>query len=57
MLKKLAWDAFKNTGDVNTYIELSKVIDVEKQLELEQKEYVNYQNEGDSTIRELGGRL
>ena len=53
MLKKLAWDTFKNTGDINTYIELSKVIDLEKQLELEQNKYANYKNERDSLAGEF----
>lgn len=52
MLKKLAWNTFKNTGDINTYIELSKVINMEKQLEVEQN-YADYQNEGNNNFREL----
>ena len=25
MIKKIAWDTFKNTGDVNTYLELKQI--------------------------------
>lgn len=53
MLKKLAWNTFKNTGDINTYIEFSKVIDIEKQLEMEQKEYGNFENKGNNNFREF----
>lgn len=53
MLKQLAWNTFKNTGDINTYIEFSKVMDVEKQLEVEHKEYGNNENERDNNCREF----
>ena len=52
MLKNLAWNTFKNTGDINTYIEFSKVIDIEKQLEMEQKEYRDHENKRNNKIRE-----
>ena len=25
MIKKIAWEAFKNTGDINTYLELKQI--------------------------------
>ena len=25
MIKKIAWDAFKNTGDINTFLELKQL--------------------------------
>lgn len=53
MLKKLAWNTFKNTGDINTYMEFQKVIDIEKQLEMEQKGYGNLENERNNNFREL----
>ena len=31
MIKKIAWNTFKNTGDVNTFLEL-KQIQIDKQL-------------------------
>ncbi len=30
MIKKIAWDAFKNTGDINTFLELKQIEDLEK---------------------------
>lgn len=53
MLKQLAWNTFKNTGDINTYIEFSKVMDVEKQLEVEHKAYGNNENERNNNSREF----
>ncbi|MBR3133506.1 MAG: YqzL family protein [Clostridia bacterium] len=38
MIKKLAWDVFKNTGDINTFMELKSIEEVEKELENENSE-------------------
>ena len=51
MIKNLAWNTFKNTGDVNTYLELSKVIDIEKN-KIKAEAYGNSKNEGDNNTRE-----
>ena len=32
MIKKIAWDTFKNTGDINTYLELKQIENIEKNL-------------------------
>ena len=32
MIKKLAWNTFKNTGDINTFLELMEVQNVEKDM-------------------------
>ncbi len=32
MIKKLAWNTFKNTGDINSYLEFSKIEDVEEKI-------------------------
>lgn len=32
MIKQLAWNTFKNTGDINSYLELVEVENMEKQL-------------------------
>ncbi len=33
MIKKIAWDAFKNTGDINTFLELKQIENIEKNIE------------------------
>ena len=33
MIKKIAWETFKNTGDINTFMELKQIEDIEKQIE------------------------
>lgn len=49
MIKKIAWNTFKNTGDINTYLELKQVIDVEKNMKAE--EYENSKSQRNSNIR------
>jgi len=50
MIKNLAWNTFKNTGNINTYLELSQVINVEKNMKAES--YGNNKNKGDNNSRE-----
>lgn len=33
MIKQIAWNTFKNTGDINTYLELAKFKDIEESAE------------------------
>ena len=33
MIKQLAWNAFKNTGDINSYLEFVEVENMEKEME------------------------
>ena len=35
MLKKIAWDTFKNTGNINTFMEFLKIRDIENNLKAE----------------------
>ena len=44
MIKKIAWDAFKNTGDVNTFLELKQIQSIEKEI-LEQNVTKKYEDE------------
>lgn len=31
MIKKIAWDTFKKTGDINTFLEFKQIEDFEKE--------------------------
>ena len=33
MIKKIAWNTFKNTGDVNTFLELKQIQNIEQQMQ------------------------
>lgn len=32
MIKKIAWEAFKNTGDINTFMELKQIENIESNI-------------------------
>ena len=32
MIKKIAWDAFKKTGDINTFLEYKQIEDIENSI-------------------------
>ena len=33
MIKKMAWNTFKNTGDINTFLELRQIQNIEAQIQ------------------------
>ncbi len=33
MIKKIAWDTFKNTGDINSFLEFKQIEDLEKSMQ------------------------
>ena len=58
MIKQIAWNTFKNTGDINTFLELMEFKNVEKELEfnrqkdeLKVNEYGNTENKGNNFTR------
>ena len=56
MIKQLAWNTFKNTGNINTFMELVAVQNLEKSLaaneNLKVNEYGDNKNQGFDNIRE-----
>lgn len=58
MIKQMAWNTFKNTGNINTFLELLQFENIEKNL-LENKldnnvkvnEYGEYKDKGNNIIR------
>ena len=55
MIKKMAWNTFKNTGDVNTFLELKQIQNLEKGIQ----EIANgkCEDKWNSDSREQYGRL
>lgn len=51
MIKKMAWNTFKNTGDINTFLELIEVENIEKNMLEAKKQDGNIKGEGNSNIR------
>ena len=37
MIKKIAWETFKNTGNVNTFLELKQLQDIQLQMQIQQQ--------------------
>lgn len=55
MIKKIAWNTFKNTGNIDTFLELREVENIEKILKAEKNGTV--QNKGIDYSREPYERL
>lgn len=45
MIKQMAWNTFKKTGDINTFLEFMEVQNIEKKMN-KAEQYGNIQNEG-----------
>ena len=48
MIKQIAWNTFKNTGDINTFLELVEVENVEKNIIEAEKQNGNIEIKGNS---------
>ena len=46
MIKQIAWNTFKNTGNIDTFLEFKHVQDIEKDIKV--KIYENSQNKGNN---------
>ena len=40
MIKEMAWNTFKNTGDINTFLELKQVTELEQNIKAENYETI-----------------
>ena len=48
MIRKIAWDAFKNTGDINAFLELKQIENIQEQInnnKLEENGSINWNTE------------
>ena len=56
-IKNLAWNTFKQTGNINTFMELVEVENIKKEEKINNTENIketqngNYQNEGNNHFR------
>ena len=50
MIKQLAWSTFKKTGDINTYLELKQVTNMEQNIEKKAEGYEINKNQRNSNI-------
>ena len=45
MIKKIAWEAFKNTANINTYLELKQIENIEEKIEKNDLNIENLKND------------
>ncbi len=57
MIKQMAWNTFKNTGDINTFLELMEVENIEKNMVEAEKQDGNIKIKGNSDSRTQHERL
>ena len=54
MIKQIAWNTFKNTGNIDTFLELKQVKDIEENMKAENYEIIKSKgsnNSGENSIR------
>ena len=56
MIKQMAWNTFKNTGNINTFLELVEVENVEKDI-VKAEEYGDIKDKGNNNSRKQYERL
>lgn len=47
MIKQIAWNTFKKTGDINTFLEMKEVQNIEEEIK-KAEQYGSIQNEGNN---------
>ena len=57
MIKQMAWNTFKNTGDINTFLELVEVENIEKNMIEAEKQNGNIEIKGNSNSGKQHERL
>ncbi len=50
MIKKIAWDAFKNTGDINTFLEYKQIENIEENIKK-----INQLSSEEENIKKING--
>ncbi|MFR8103933.1 MAG: YqzL family protein [Clostridia bacterium] len=48
MIKQIAWNTFKNTGNIDTFLELQEVKNIEKQLHEKKEQDMQQINIGEN---------
>lgn len=56
MIKQMAWNTFKNTGDINTFLELVEVQNIENDMK-KAEQYGNIENKGNNNSGKQYERL
>ena len=49
MIKKIAWDTFKNTGDINSFLEFKQIEDIENSMKNNENQNFEEEKKEDRT--------
>ena len=55
MIKQMAWNTFKNTGNIDTFLEIKSIEDIEENIEA--NEYENGKNKWSNNSRKNYSRF
>jgi len=55
MIKQIAWNTFKNTGNIDTFLEFKQVAEIEENMRTD--EYETGKNKRSNNSRENSGRF
>ena len=48
MIKQIAWNTFKNTGNIDTFLELNQVTEIEQNIKAEKNEIIESKRNNNS---------
>lgn len=48
MIKELAWNTFKNTGNIDTFLELKQITNIEQNIKAENYETIKSERDNNS---------
>ena len=48
MIRQIAWNTFKNTGNIDTFLELKQVINIEENIKAEKYETIKSERNNNS---------
>ena len=54
MIKQIAWNTFKNTGNIDTFLELKQVMEIEQSMKAENYETIKNKGNNNSGKDSIG---
>ena len=58
MIKKIAWNTFKNTGDINTFMEFKQIEDIENNIrEIEDIQKITNMNVNNIDVKNINVKI
>lgn len=54
MIKKIAWDTFKKTGNIDTFLELKQIMNIEENIKAESNEIIESKRNNNSRKNGIG---